>query len=50
MGLDKMNKDAVYDSLIDASKIVSRRRAEILKVLLDQVIYKTELYKQYQDN
>ena len=29
MGIDKMNKDAVYDSLIDASKIVSEEGADL---------------------
>ena len=29
MGTDKMNKDAVYDSLIDASKIVSEEGADL---------------------
>ena len=29
MGLDKMKKDAVYDSLIDASKIVSEEGADL---------------------
>jgi hypothetical protein len=29
MGIDKMNKDAVYDSLIDASRIVSEEGADL---------------------
>ena len=29
MGIDKMNKDAVYDSLIDASKIISEEGADL---------------------
>ena len=29
MGIDKMNKDAVYDSLIDASKIVTEEGADL---------------------
>ena len=29
MGIDKMNKEAVYDSLIDASKIISEEGADL---------------------
>ena len=29
MGIDKMNKDAVYDSLIDASKVVQQEGADL---------------------
>ena len=29
MGIDKMNKDAVYDSLIDASRIVSEEGGDL---------------------
>ena len=41
MGIDKMNKDAAYDSLIDASKLY-KKKVEILKVQLNQVLYKID--------
>jgi hypothetical protein len=46
MGIDKMNKKAAYNSLIDASKIVQEEGGD-LKGAIRSGNYKTELYQLY---
>ena len=43
MGLDKMKKDAVYDSLIDASKLYQEEGADLKGAIRSGNLYKIEL-------